>query len=87
MSKFFSLGAGVKYNTTQQTVDKGQIIQMNGFSHDEYVVYNIEDGYFGLIYKLINMRTNKFEQCDIIRPLSQKFGIGYYYDDVYYARI
>ena len=27
------------------------------------------------------MRTNKFAQCDMIRPLSQKFGIGYYYDD------
>ena len=32
--------------------------------------------------QLINLRTHKFGQCDIINPLSEKFGIGYYYDDV-----
>ncbi|MDR2691189.1 MAG: hypothetical protein LBB73_02670 [Dysgonamonadaceae bacterium] len=26
------------------------------------------------------MRTKQFGQCDLIRPLSQKFGIGYYFD-------
>ena len=30
---------------------------------------------------MINLRTKQFGQCDLIRPLSQKFGIGYYYND------
>ena len=37
MSKVFLLGAGVKYDTTQKVVEKGQIIQMNGYCDDEYV--------------------------------------------------
>ena len=27
------------------------------------------------------MRTHEFGQCELIRPLSKKYGIGYYYDD------
>jgi hypothetical protein len=50
---------------------------MNGYSHDEYVVCDIADKH----YKLINLRTNKFSECSLIRPLSQKFGIGYYFDE------
>jgi hypothetical protein len=82
MSKVFLMGAGVSYDTTQQVVKVGQVIQLNGYDNDRYVVYNIADGYSGLIYKLINLRTHKFDQCDMIRPLSKKFGIGHYYDDV-----
>jgi hypothetical protein len=48
---------------------------------DRYVVYDITEGHSGLIYRLINLRTHRFGQCDLIRPLSEKFGIGYYYDD------
>ena len=81
MSKVFLLGAGVSYDTDHQAVEKGQIIQMNGYYDDRYVVDNIVKGHSGLIYKLINLRTHKFEQCDLIRPLSQKFGIGHYFDD------
>jgi len=81
MSKVFLLGANVIYDTSQQTVAKGQIIKLNGYENDEYVVYDIVNDYFGINYKLINLRTGKFGLCDLIRPLSQKFGIGYYFDD------
>ena len=82
MSKCFLLGSGISYDTSEQTVSKGQIIQMNGYYDDKYVVYEIEKGNFGLNYRLINLRTHEFEQCDLILPLSKKFGIGYYFDDV-----
>ena len=82
MAQVFLLGAGVSYDTGQQAVEKRQIIQMNGYSDDRYVVYDIVKGFSGLIYRLINLRTHEYEQCDLIRPLSKKFGIGFYYDDV-----
>ena len=81
MSQLFLMGAGIKYDTSSQTVEKGQIIHMEGYGYDKFVVYDVETGHNGLIYKLINLRTSKFEQCDLIRPASQKFDIGYYFDD------
>jgi hypothetical protein len=81
MSKVFLLGAGTEYDTDKQTVAKNQIIQMNGYEDDRYVVYDIVSSRWGLSYELINLRTKQFGQCDLIRPLSQKFGIGYYFDD------
>jgi hypothetical protein len=81
MTKVFLLGANVKYDTDKQAVAKNQIIQMNGYNDDKYVVYDIVSSKWGVSYELINLRTKTFKQCDLIRPLSQKFGIGYYYDD------
>jgi hypothetical protein len=75
------LFANKTYDTAKQAVEKNQIIQMNGYEDDRYVVYDITEGHGGLIYRLINLRTHRFGQCDLIRPLSEKFGIGYYYDD------
>jgi hypothetical protein len=33
-----------------------------------------------IAYKLVNLRTKDFQTADIICPLKEKFGIGYYYD-------
>jgi hypothetical protein len=82
MTNVFLLGANVKYDTDKQMAAKNQIIQMNGYDDDRYVVYDILSSRWGLSYELINLRTKTFGQCDLIRPLSQKFGIGYYFDDV-----
>jgi len=82
MSKVFLLGANVSYDTSQQAVVKGQVIQLNGYENDEYVVYDIVNDRYGLNYKLINLRTHKFSQTEIILPLSKKHGIGFYFDDV-----
>lgn len=35
----------------------------------------------GIHYKVINLRTKDFTTAEIVRPLREKFGIGYYYDD------
>jgi hypothetical protein len=80
MTQVNLLLANKSYDTAQ-AVKENQIIQMNGYEDDRYVVYNITKGRWGLSYNLINLRTHKFGQCDLIRPLSEKFGIGYYYDD------
>ena len=75
------LGANQSYDTGKQVVEKNQIIQMNGFGDDEFVVYEIDNTNNEVVYKLINLRTKEFRQTDVIRPLSQKFGTGYYFDE------
>ena len=75
------LGAKQSYDTGKQTVEKNQIIQMNGYGDNEFVVYEVDNTNNEVVYKLINLRTKEFRQTDVIRPLSQKFGIGYYFDD------
>ena len=81
MAQIHLLGANVSYDTNKQAVTKNQIIQMNGYDCDRYAVHDIVNTQWGLSYQLINLRTKQFGQCDLIRPLSQKFGIGYYYND------
>jgi hypothetical protein len=81
MAQVHLLFANKTYDTAKQAVEKNQVIRMEGYDYDRYVVYNITEGHSGLIYRLINLRTREFGQCDLIRPLSEKFGIGYYFDD------
>jgi hypothetical protein len=81
MSTVFLLGANASYDTGKQVVAKNQVIQMKGYHDDRYAVYDIVHGNRGVSCRLINLRTREFGKCDIIRPLSQKVGIGYYYDD------
>ena len=80
MSKVFLLGANKEIDRAKQVVELNQIIQMEGYSYDRYVVYEIRKNDWGIAYKLINLRTKEFQTADIIRPLNEKFGIGYYYD-------
>jgi hypothetical protein len=82
MAKQFLLGANKEIDTDKQTVVVNQVIQMEGYSYDRYVVYEIAKNQWGITYKLINLRTREFGTSDLIRPLSEKFGIGHYYDDV-----
>ena len=80
MSKVFLLGANKEIDRAKQVVEVNQIIQLEGYSYDRYVVYEIRKNDWGIAYKLINQRTKEFYTTDIIRPLKEKFGIGYYYD-------
>ena len=80
MSKVFLLGANREIDRAKQVVEVNQIIQMEGYSYDRYVVYEICKRDWGIAYKVINLRTKDFYIADIIRPLKEKFGIGYYYD-------
>ena len=81
MSKVFLLGANKEIDRAKQVVEVNQIIQMEGYSYHRYVVYDITKNKWGVTYKLINLTTKDFSSADIIRPLNEKFGIGYYYDN------
>jgi len=81
MSEILISGAKKACNTKQQVVEKKQVIQMYGYEDDIYVVYDIQETERGFNYLLINLRTKEFTQTDLIRPISEKFGIGYYYDN------
>lgn len=78
MATRFLLGANKVIDTNKQTVEVNQVIQMEGYSYDKYVVYEIRRNDWGITYLLINLRTKEFNTADIIRPLNEKFGIGYY---------
>jgi len=82
MAQIHLLEANVSYDTAKQAVGKNQIIQMNGYGDDRYVVYDVTEESGQFIYRLINLRTHELREIEIIRPLSEKFGIGYYFDDV-----
>lgn len=82
MTKIYSLFGGTTTDTEVKAVDVNQVIQMEGYSYDRYVVYKItHDERYGYHYHLINLRTLDIHQSEIIKPLSQKFGIGMYYDE------
>lgn len=80
MSKVFLLGVNKSIDRSKQVVEINQVIQMEGYSYDKYVVYDLVKNQWGITYKLINLRTKGFYTTEIIRPLDEKFGIGYYYD-------
>lgn len=80
MSKVFLLGANKEIDRAEQVVEINQVIQMEGYSYHSYVVYDITKNQWGITYKLINLTTKDFHTADIIRPLKEKFGIGFYYD-------
>jgi len=82
MTKLYSLFGGTTTDTEVKAVGVNQVVQMQGYSYDRYVVYKItHDDRFGYHYHLINLRTLDMHQSEIIKPLSQKFGIGMYYDE------
>ncbi|NDW18785.1 fusion protein [Dysgonomonas sp. 216] len=82
MTKLYSLFGGTTTDTEVKAVEVNQVVQMQGYSYDCYVVYKItHDDKFGYRYHLINLRTLDIHQSEIIKPLSQKFGIGMYYDE------
>lgn len=80
MSKVFLLGANKEIDRAKQVVEVNQVIQMEGYNYHSYVVYDITKNQWGITYKLINLTTKDFHTADIIRPLKEKFGIGFYYD-------
>ena len=79
MNKVHLLGANRSYDRDVQTVSVNQVVVLD--SYDSYVVYEVTRDKWGITYHLINLRTYEFHTSDLIRPLSEKFGIGMYYDD------
>ena len=81
MTKVHLLGANRSYDRSVQTVSVNQVVMLEGYNYDSYVVYEVSRDEWGITYHLINLRTHEFHTSDLIRPLSEKFGIGIYYDD------
>lgn len=81
MTKLYSLFGGTTTDTEVKAVKVNQVLQMEGYACDRYVVYKITHNEYGYHYHLINLRTLDMQQSEIIKPLSQKFGIGMYYDE------
>lgn len=81
MTKLYSLFGGTTTDTEVKAVEVNQIVQMEGYACDRYVVHKITHNEYGYHYHLINLRTLDMQQSEIIKPLSQKFGIGMYYDE------
>ena len=79
MNKVHLLGANRSYDRDVQTVSVNQGVVLD--SYDSYVVYEVTRDKWGITYHLVNLRTYEFHTSDLIRPLSEKFGIGIYYDD------
>lgn len=76
MNKLHLLGANRSYDRDEQTVSVNQVVVLEGYSYDSYVVYEVNRSQWGITYHLINLRTYEFHTSDLIRPLSEKFGIG-----------
>lgn len=81
MAKQYLLFAKKEIDTNKQAVSVNQVVQMWGYNDPRYVVYKIEKSQWGIDYYLIDLDTHAFNSTTSIRPLSEKFGIGIYYDE------
>ncbi len=84
MTKYISLFGATTTDTRVQVVKENQVIIGigAGASRKRYVVYKVEHTARGYVYHMVDTETKEISQTDILRPLSQEFGIGRYYDDV-----
>ena len=81
MAKQYLLFAKKEIDTNKQSVSVNQVVQMWGYNDPRYVVCKVERLQWGIQYHLIDLDTHTFNTTTSIRPLSEKFGIGIYYDD------
>ncbi len=81
MAKQYLVFARKEIDTNKQPVSMNQVVQMEGYNYPKYVVYKVEKTDWGINYHLIDINTHVFNSSTHIRPLSEKFGIGIYYDD------
>lgn len=84
MTRLVSLFGGAVTHTEVQVVKENQVVigYRAGMNQYRLVVYKVEHSKNGFIYHLINLDTKEFTSTEIINPLSKKFGIGKYFDDV-----
>ena len=84
MSKYYSLLGGTTTDTEIQVAQENQIVIGFGpyMLQDRYVIFQVEHTANGYLYHLVNLDTKEIRRTDILEPLSKKYGIGLYYDDV-----
>lgn len=79
MTKLYSLFAGTTIDTAVKAVELNQIVvNENGTQYVVIKIYELDNSYQ---YQILNIRELTSFRTQIIQPLSQKFGIGTYYDD------
>ena len=83
MAKYYSLFGGTTTDTQIQVAKENQIVihEGPGAFTIRYVIYKVEHDADGYMYHMINTDTKEIHRTDILRPYSQKFGIGMYYTD------
>lgn len=83
MTKYHSLFGGTTADTEIQVAKENQIVihEGPGAFTIRYVIYKVEHDADGYMYHMINTDTKEIHRTDILRPYSQKFGIGMYYTD------
>ena len=83
MAKYYSLLQGTTTDTETQVAKENQIVidYGSGMSQSHYVIYKVEHTADGYMYHMIDTNTKEIRRTDILRPYSQKFGIGMYYTD------
>jgi hypothetical protein len=72
--------------TKPYTIQKGQIIFLNGYGQNEHsyekkAIYEIKQTNFGTFYKFVNLDTLELGTAEHIRPANEIFGIGTYYHE------
>ena len=60
MTKVHLLGANRSYDRNVQTVSVNQVVMLEGYSYDSYVVHEVSRNEWGITYHLINLRTYEF---------------------------
>jgi len=70
-----------KVNTKKQDLVIGRIFFFWSLEsdQDELAIYNISVNDFGTTYHYVNTKTLTLGTTDRIKPIAEKFGIGYYY--------
>ena len=81
MNKVHLLGANRSYDRDVQTVSVNQVVVLEATAMTAMLCIEVTRDKWGITYHLVNLRTYEFHTSDLIRPLSEKFGIGIYYDD------
>lgn len=83
MAKIVNLSTGRVHDADNQTVKENQVVILNHTIESRWVVYKIEhDPRWGYTYHVVSIKDPRFDRADNFEPWREKFGIGWYYDDV-----
>lgn len=83
MAKIVNLSTGRVHDTDNKTVKENQVVILNHTIESQWVVYKIEhDPRWGYTYHVVSLKDPRFDRADNFEPWREKFGIGWYYDDV-----
>lgn len=83
MAKMVNLSTGKVHDTNIQVVKENQVVILNHTIESRWVVYKIEHNpRWGYTYHVVSLKDPRFDTADNFEPWREKFGIGWYYDDV-----